>query len=192
MAYEVSEFDQEDFNIYLNIGPFILDEKSDLSKEKDKGVNHLQSSFTEETESGETHLLQTFSNASMNSLGSGRRLIDEPSVSSCEVFSSEYNLRPRATFKLLETEAKKYYKKVPKPRPKPPPLSKYRRKTANSRERSRMNDINEAFDRLRKVVPSFYVSVGGKNSKLTKITTLRLAVNYIAALMTLLQSADQA
>ncbi|XP_022244611.1 neurogenin-1-like [Limulus polyphemus] len=190
MAYKVSDFDQESFDIYLNIGPFILDEKFDLSEEPDEGDSHSQSSFTEEAESGETYPLQAISNASLNSLGSAKRLDDEHSVSSCEILSSEYNLRPRSTLKLLETETKKYSKKVLKL--KPPPLSKYRRKTANSRERCRMNEINEAFDRLRKVVPSFHASAGVNNSKLTKITTLRLAVNYIAALTTLLQSADQA
>ncbi|KAL1138553.1 hypothetical protein AAG570_008616 [Ranatra chinensis] len=57
------------------------------------------------------------------------------------------------------------------------PLSKYRRKTANARERSRMREINEAFDSLRRAVPG-----GGEPEKLTKITTLKLAMKYIAAL----------
>lgn len=38
---------------------------------------------------------------------------------------------------------------------RPPPLSKYRRKTANARERSRMKEINSAFETLRKAVPSY-------------------------------------
>lgn len=38
---------------------------------------------------------------------------------------------------------------------KPASLSKYRRKTANARERSRMREINLAFETLRKAVPSY-------------------------------------
>ncbi|KAL1138544.1 hypothetical protein AAG570_008607 [Ranatra chinensis] len=40
-----------------------------------------------------------------------------------------------------------------------------------------MREINEAFDSLRRAVPG-----GGEPEKLTKITTLRLAMKYIAAL----------
>lgn len=69
-----------------------------------------------------------------------------------------------------------------KSKTKAPPLSKYRRKTANARERTRMKEINSAFEVLRKCVPQ---SIGGSgdttqsNEKLTKITTLRLAMTYI-------------
>lgn len=89
--------------------------------------------------------------------------------------------------------------------------SKYRRRTANARERTRMREINQAFEKLKKVVPieliqqsmsgdeSDQTSVSGRrcgtngnkqmtnnqsesNLKLTKITTLRLAVSYISKL----------
>lgn len=74
-----------------------------------------------------------------------------------------------------------------KPKPKAAPLSKYRRKTANARERTRMREINSAFENLRRCVPH---SIGGggrtspssTNEKLTKITTLRLAMKYIRTL----------
>ncbi|XP_046382652.1 uncharacterized protein LOC124153494 [Ischnura elegans] len=101
-------------------------------------------------------------------------------------------------------------RREPKPKQKPPPLSKYRRKTANARERSRMREINQAFETLRKAVPTFPAplscsssssssscssssgspSYGGTNKaseKLTKITTLRLAMNYIEALAQILR-----
>ncbi|XP_066145040.1 helix-loop-helix protein delilah-like [Euwallacea fornicatus] len=61
------------------------------------------------------------------------------------------------------------------------PLSKYRRKTANARERCRMKEINTAFEALRKVVPQITPNQQ-QNEKLTKITTLRLAMKYISAL----------
>ena len=50
-------------------------------------------------------------------------------------------------------------------------------------------EINEAFEELKRVVPqvsSDFTKNQDSNSKLTKITTLRLAVNYIAALTKIL------
>lgn len=71
-----------------------------------------------------------------------------------------------------------------KAKPKAAPLSKYRRKTANARERTRMREINSAFENLRNCVP-LSISNGtptSTNEKLTKITTLRLAMKYIRTL----------
>ncbi|ALC45688.1 tx [Drosophila busckii] len=67
---------------------------------------------------------------------------------------------------------------------KAPPLSKYRRKTANARERTRMREINMAFEQLRHCVPQSITGedAANTNEKLTKITTLRLAMKYIGML----------
>ncbi|KAK9512527.1 hypothetical protein O3M35_000930 [Rhynocoris fuscipes] len=94
-----------------------------------------------------------------------------------------YSLRPRSSVKRSDEEEEEIitWRRRPKRRQKtkPAPLSKYRRKTANARERSRMREINEAFDSLRRAVPH----TGCRESeKLTKISTLRLAMKYIAAL----------
>ncbi|XP_076312829.1 uncharacterized protein LOC143226140 [Tachypleus tridentatus] len=101
----------------------------------------------------------------------------------------KYKLRPRSIINRIETEKRKQCKKIPKPKQKPAPLSKYRRKTANARERDRMQEMNQAFEKLRKAVPEI-PNKAGSSSKLTKITTLRLAVNYIAALTDILQQTD--
>ncbi|XP_075144790.1 helix-loop-helix protein delilah taxi [Haematobia irritans] len=71
-----------------------------------------------------------------------------------------------------------------KSKTKAAPLSKYRRKTANARERTRMREINSAFENLRHCVPACITNedVGSTNEKLTKITTLRLAMKYIRVL----------
>src|SRR5699024_5510205 len=78
-----------------------------------------------------------------------------------------------------------------KQKQKPAPLSKYRRKTANARERNRMREINQAFETLRRVIPHMQTpQVPGTNEKLTKITTLRLAMKYISALSAALNSSE--
>ncbi|XP_071803259.1 uncharacterized protein [Asterias amurensis] len=60
---------------------------------------------------------------------------------------------------------------------------KMRRVKANTRERNRMHGLNDALDRLRRVVPCY-----SKTQKLSKIETLRLAKNYITALADILKT----
>ena len=49
------------------------------------------------------------------------------------------------------------------------------RRAANVRERRRMFNLNEAFDRLRRKVPTF-----AYEKRLSRIETLRLAITYIS------------
>ena len=69
----------------------------------------------------------------------------------------------------------------------PPSASilKLRREAANARERRRMNGLNDAFERLRDVVPNMTTE-----QKLSKIETLRMAQTYIKTLVTLRDSED--
>ena len=104
-----------------------------------------------------------------------------------------YSLRECSIQKRLETETKSKMpkKRGPKPRPKSAPMSKYRRKTANLRERQRMGEINVAFDKLREKLPSpISLKNGGKCEKLTKINILHVAINYIRAMENLLETGD--
>lgn len=115
------------------------------------------------------------SNSNSSSIRSNR--CDEPNSTT---------LSTSATSKL--TVATKIPKE--KPKQKAAPLSKYRRKTANARERTRMREINHAFENLRQSVP---VVVAGSpsqstNEKLTKITTLRMAMKYITILSDILDN----
>lgn len=66
-----------------------------------------------------------------------------------------------------------------------PTVQKRRRQAANARERKRMNGLNEAFDRLREVVPAPSI-----DQKLSKFETLQMAQSYILALCDLLQNGD--
>ena len=61
------------------------------------------------------------------------------------------------------------------------------RRAANVRERRRMSHLNDAFDGLRKRVPTF-----AYEKKLSRIETLRLAVTYISFMAELLGTADGA
>ena len=54
------------------------------------------------------------------------------------------------------------------------------RSSATRRERARMHKMNAAYDKLRKVVPR--LACDKSNERLSKIATLRLAIDYIAML----------
>lgn len=64
----------------------------------------------------------------------------------------------------------------------PPVVKKKRRLAANARERRRMQNLNQAFDRLRQYLPSL-----GNDRQLSKHETLQMAQTYITALCELLQ-----
>ncbi|KAF4519627.1 hypothetical protein B566_EDAN003795 [Ephemera danica] len=63
-----------------------------------------------------------------------------------------------------------------------PVVMKKRRLAANARERRRMQNLNNAFDKLRTVLPSL-----GNDRQLSKYETLQMAQSYINALYELLQ-----
>ncbi|GLV36030.1 taxi [Carabus blaptoides fortunei] len=105
----------------------------------------------------------------------------------------KYSLRPRSLRRIVDVDENGMKQvrattksRVTRPKQKPAPLSKYRRKTANARERSRMREINAAFESLRRAVPHLqypdFPTGANTNEKLTKITTLRLAMKYISTL----------
>lgn len=62
-----------------------------------------------------------------------------------------------------------------------PVIKKKRRVAANARERRRMQNLNEAFDRLRQYLPAL-----GNDRQLSKHETLQMAQTYISALCELL------
>lgn len=83
------------------------------------------------------------------------------------------------------------HRQCPKPvrrrrhRVPPKEIMKTRRVQANARERRRMHGLNDAFERLREVVPCL-----GSDRKLSKFETLQMAQTYIAALKELLRTSD--
>lgn len=96
------------------------------------------------------------------------------------------SLRLRSIRKRIETERNKNLPKQRKPREKPAPLSKYRRRTANARERQRMHEVNCAFEKLKTTIPHHKLNQIDEK-KDTKITTLRCAISYIKSLSDLLE-----
>lgn len=97
----------------------------------------------------------------------------------------------RASKKKTEMVGKCARKRGPKPKTHSAKMSKYRRKTANARERMRMGEINTAFDKLKDKIP--LPKIGKvKCEKLTKINILHIAINYIRALEDILETGELA
>ena len=101
----------------------------------------------------------------------------------------DYDLRVSSILNRVETDRKLEAPRALKAKSRPAPLSKYRRRTANGRERTRMQEMNGAFDALRRAVPGDDDEEAA--SKQTKITTLRLAMDYIRALRGMLHGAEE-
>ena len=65
-------------------------------------------------------------------------------------------------------------------------VSRRQRVAANDRERRRMRQLNAAFDRLRQQIPAPVQTSAGSDRAhrpLSRIQTLRLAIDYIAFMM---------
>lgn len=112
--------------------------------------------------------------------------MDESDISPASLPDKCQSLRLKSIRKRIETEKNKHLPRQRKPRERPAPLSKYRRKTANARERQRMQEVNLAFDRLKESIPHHKLNQIDEK-KDTKITTLRCAITYINSLSELLQ-----
>lgn len=63
-----------------------------------------------------------------------------------------------------------------------PDIMKKRRVAANARERRRMNNLNDAYEKLRDVLPNF-----GPDKKLSKFETLQMAQTYMNELKEILK-----
>lgn len=99
--------------------------------------------------------------------------------------SGKYQLRPRSVHARRLCDSDWGFGESLRHKPRAAPLSRYRRKTANARERYRMRQINTAFESLRGVLPSWVCSRRAA-SDMTKIATLRLASAYIRSLQDIL------
>ena len=104
---------------------------------------------------------------------------------------TKYKLRTPSLRKRLEAEDRLGRKRGPRPKTPSSKMSKYRRKTANARERQRMGAINVAYDRLKDTIPLPTVGLGRqKCEKLTKINLLHIAINYIRSLQDILDTGE--
>lgn len=115
-----------------------------------------------------------------NSWAAGHYSISEGDVSNPQ----EHFIPPETTPSLVT-----HYKPL-RIRRRPPKvvgseIIRKRRLAANARERRRMNGLNDAFEKLRDVVPAL-----GNDRKLSKFETLQMAQTYITALVELIRRAD--
>ncbi|XP_074597579.1 uncharacterized protein LOC141852463 [Brevipalpus obovatus] len=113
-----------------------------------------------------------------------------------ELFSRNYNRRTtfpknrRSSSKNAKYSNEKTITSINVSNNKSAPLTtvKRRRVAANARERRRMLSLNDAFDRLRNVLPS---PNPDKDRKLSKFETLEMAQTYIGALAKMLKQFSQ-
>merc|ERR1712154_410951 len=99
------------------------------------------------------------------------------------------SLRRTSVKKRLQTEIKKINPAVKEKVSKKRLLSKYRRKTANAKERERMKKMNDVFATLKSVIPADG-KADNEEEKETKVTTLRSAISYINCLKQLIEDCD--
>ncbi|CAG9820260.1 unnamed protein product [Phaedon cochleariae] len=97
-------------------------------------------------------------------------------------------ITPETTAKddiLIANTARKKHKTEKDPKPNLQPVSVARR---NARERNRVKQVNDGFATLRQHIPNFIAAAfentsgRGGNKKLSKVETLRMAVEYIRSL----------
>ena len=112
--------------------------------------------------------------------------LSEPSITSTNIVSTTSMTSRSRAAKPLSAWKQKQLKLTPAG-------VKKRRRDANARERKRMNGLNDAFERLRAVVPGLKEGGGGAvtgedNKKLSKMETLQMANLYIQHLYGVLRS----
>ncbi|KAG0715330.1 Helix-loop-helix protein delilah [Chionoecetes opilio] len=116
-----------------------------------------------------------------------KTLIDSSSKNTSATSGGRYQLRPRSlqARRRSDSDCEWSLQDTLRHKSRPPALSRYRRKTANARERYRMRHINTAFESLRGVLPSWVCSRRAA-ADMTKVTTLKLASAYIRSLQDIL------
>lgn len=165
----------------------------EVTKKVNKKMNGKRSIGNANPENKNLRMTNSTSRAGNAVAAIGNVTLSEKTPTGKKSKNKSYTLRACSIQKRLETEhrTKLPRKRGPKPRPKTAPMSKYRRKTANLRERQRMGEINVAFEILREKLPSpISLKNGGKCEKLTKINILHIAINYIRAMENLLETGD--
>merc|ERR1719507_2249300 len=103
--------------------------------------------------------------------------------------SKSRSLRTTSVRKRLEIEVKMKQPKTKGRISKKARLSKYRRKSANAKERERMKKQNDVFEVLKQILPCDKAKKK-EEDKETKVTTLRSAIEYINSLQSLLDDCE--
>ena len=88
------------------------------------------------------------------SANTARKMTVDDENSSESLPQKSLSLRRSSVQKRMETEKKRSQPKVREKISKKYRLSKYRRNTENAKERDRMKKFNQAFENLRKILPS--------------------------------------
>lgn len=167
--------------------------KSEILKKQVTTNSKIEPEFTSEISNGYSEIFDSNNNGnSTDNSFIGRNFPSHTHRPSLRT----YGLRPRTELRKpsydCDSEEKEISVEVvrrPRSHNKGSLMSKYRRRTANARERHRMREINAAFSTLRGILPPLSNRRSSQVS-MTKIRTLRLAASYIQALSDLLQETD--
>ena len=124
--------------------------------------------------------------------GSSLQFDDKDFPASRAQSADQYEAKPQVVVKLTKRQRARNNKCAESGAQNKPPgdekvvIKRIRRVKANDRERNRMHNLNEALDRLRKHLPA------GKcdDNKMTKIETLKSALEYIQTLARLLHETN--
>merc|ERR1712233_196118 len=114
---------------------------------------------------------------------------EEEKISTPQIPSKSRSLRTTSVRKRLEIEVKMAQPKTKGRMSKKARLSKYRRKSANAKERERMKKQNDVFEVLKQILPTDKAKKK-EEDKETKVTTLRSAIAYINSLQSLLDDCE--
>lgn len=115
--------------------------------------------------------------------GKTRLIIDDSDYSNRFTYNGNYKYKPRRSKSKLDPFSSEC--KIPLYTTSNCFDSKTNVRKRNERERVRVKNVNEGFDRLRQKLP---LTASQQEKRLSKVETLRLAITYINDLEKLLQS----
>ena len=174
------QYQNENYGINTN-----WSENCNLTHQNDQTTSSISSSPLQQSYYYQNQILGTLSTFSTNSVSNSEDTEHlQSSTASCSSPEKIKGKRGRRKGSVNSTSSKS--KKEIKDKSLTPPhpvVMKKRRLAANARERRRMNGLNDAFNKLRDVVPSL-----GVDYKLSKFETLQMAQTYITAMIEMLEN----
>merc|ERR1719412_2697366 len=162
--------------------------------DKTEGEKEAETKLNEEESSGEVAKMMVDEPLPDKNLSERVTMEEEESTdnvatTSLTIPTKSRSLRTTSVRKRLEIEVKMAQPKTKGRMSKKARLSKYRRKSANAKERERMKKQNDVFEVLKQILPVDKARRKDEDKE-TKVTTLRSAIEYINSLQSLLDDCE--